>query len=1319
MDITKYLNTIFEEKTANVSPNSCTDLANSLDLLSSGIYTEEERFIFELLQNAVDSYEMGNTIDGLKIRIAIDGEYVVFMHNGKSFSCRDIEGICSVGNGDKSTDVQKIGYKGIGFKSVFMHSNCVTINSNGVYFKFDKQYWDDFFSTNPKSATGRKYKMPWQIIPIVTEEVPVDVDVEGYNVITYIKSANTIKIASKIKALMSDCQFLLFLRHSNIIVEYINGNEACSISKASGTVRTVSTTKIEQKVALYVNDALQSSWLLLKNDAVPVPKDKIADIQSDTKTPLKLQDARCFDLAFALLLDVDDNLRSLDRSVLYTYLPTSCKVNFPFLVNANFITDAGRQQLNVDAVWNQMVIDTIPEEYINWLAAISVKHDDYYRILPSQSLGINGLEENYEKSLDTALDAIAFVPNINGGKLLKASQCYADSLELYNAFSVNAYRNVLNNQLGQNYTPEHMINIEAGKALEKFGSKTITVTNLCNMLEHSEQYLTDLDVQDSARFCRWLMASCEGNSIPNKLLSHSAFLLDEEKSLVCPIDVFFPSSYRDDNSVADGAKVISQDLLDAVDNSDFITWLSKLGVQEMSDLSVIKNVLCGSDYINKENAIDVIRFIFDADNKQDIIGELNSSQKSNIRLLTQKGNLEYSCMLYLDSSVYSFGIENDVVALGGLDIFVSGDYVRAGDDLMKWTIFFSKLGVNNKIELAECKYSNSSPFWSLLSLHVDYAKNHEYNTSWDGRKFYVWPTTIYLKMLPFIRPYNNEYSTAKYIWQQVLRQEVTFERRDDRIFGGTGYGYTKNAYLADKEGGHMYLGENFVPWAIKNLKWLPGSDSKLHRIQDMLENSTRNVELCGKYFPTLHTDISIHDSWKEYLTFKNSLSLDECLDLLSAIENDKEEVKSNLDRVSRVYQELSDRFDFHEGTTDYTKASAWAKNHMILSSDYKFCRPDTLVLISDDLGKVEIENRVYRGNYIESRNERFVRLMMAFGVTFINSFTPVYEGNEDENVAFKKKLQNISAFLTILSIGKDGNMGAYEDKYSKMCEAIDTLRFMCHDYVGLDYADTRIEKKVYVGKNNFHYVGKLGLATIELMHQDIMKRLNISSQYRTALLTILQLPSIEEIKEYLDDKGFDTSLIQIDEELSTSDIQPVAAVVEDNFLSIALQQQYSEEAVKTVLDVLKNDGFETSSALITTSIVDGVTKAGVEYPLVIKSYKHSGYSFHLNPNEWEQLMSNPNSMLLLHRGNREVAKVSFSELFRNQDDLTLRFKLESFDRKNNIGKFADILRYFKGCKFDFSNLATTRFESMANYQLGQNNPNAFIDFSSDDTKLLD
>ena len=97
-----YITSLFKEKTSNVDPGTSTDLANSLDLLSSGIYTEEERFIFELLQNAVDAYS--NNAE-LNIRILIEDEYIIFMHNGASFSKRDIEGICSVGNGNKTNDL--------------------------------------------------------------------------------------------------------------------------------------------------------------------------------------------------------------------------------------------------------------------------------------------------------------------------------------------------------------------------------------------------------------------------------------------------------------------------------------------------------------------------------------------------------------------------------------------------------------------------------------------------------------------------------------------------------------------------------------------------------------------------------------------------------------------------------------------------------------------------------------------------------------------------------------------------------------------------------------------------------------------------------------------------------------------------------------------------------------------------------------------------------------------------------------------------------------------------------------------------------------
>lgn len=86
-------------------PDVATTVEQSLIQLSSGIYTEDERFIFELLQNAVDAFNKTDT--PLDIKIVIDGQYVIFMHNGDAFSERDIEGLCDIGNGNKVKDIKK------------------------------------------------------------------------------------------------------------------------------------------------------------------------------------------------------------------------------------------------------------------------------------------------------------------------------------------------------------------------------------------------------------------------------------------------------------------------------------------------------------------------------------------------------------------------------------------------------------------------------------------------------------------------------------------------------------------------------------------------------------------------------------------------------------------------------------------------------------------------------------------------------------------------------------------------------------------------------------------------------------------------------------------------------------------------------------------------------------------------------------------------------------------------------------------------------------------------------------------------------------
>ena len=107
-----FIKKLQRERTDYKYASQVRTIAKSLIQLSVGIYTEPERFVYELLQNAVDAFSDTNN-DTLEILIRAEKDRFVFMHNGKPFSEKDVEGICDVGNGTKAKDSKKIGYKGI------------------------------------------------------------------------------------------------------------------------------------------------------------------------------------------------------------------------------------------------------------------------------------------------------------------------------------------------------------------------------------------------------------------------------------------------------------------------------------------------------------------------------------------------------------------------------------------------------------------------------------------------------------------------------------------------------------------------------------------------------------------------------------------------------------------------------------------------------------------------------------------------------------------------------------------------------------------------------------------------------------------------------------------------------------------------------------------------------------------------------------------------------------------------------------------------------------------------------------------------------
>ena len=177
----------------NKTPKSNRESASYLKEIGADMYTDRDRMFYELLQNADDA----SSPKGVKVMVQIKGEFLIFTHDGLSFSRQDFKSIVSTANSTKRLDRRKTGYKGIGFKSVFTDSDKVYIKTGGFFFVFDKTaemfktenfrkfykyvnplYTDEqlkvFFEEN--SEYEKEYEgvehLPWQLLPFWVDECP-------------------------------------------------------------------------------------------------------------------------------------------------------------------------------------------------------------------------------------------------------------------------------------------------------------------------------------------------------------------------------------------------------------------------------------------------------------------------------------------------------------------------------------------------------------------------------------------------------------------------------------------------------------------------------------------------------------------------------------------------------------------------------------------------------------------------------------------------------------------------------------------------------------------------------------------------------------------------------------------------------------------------------------------------------------------------------------------------------------------------------------------------------------------------------------------
>ncbi len=283
--------------------------------------------------------------------------------SGNSFNEKDLQGLCGINNGTKKKDLDKTGYKGLGFKAVFGKSDNVMIYSNGEYFRFDSSYqigWNKEWIPDSQETwekdNDRQFIYPWQINPIWTNENEVPSLIRQFfnsrkkqiRVAYTILLNNVEEINLSINQLKQQPYMFLFLR---------NISEMTFLTESSDTI-SIDRDLSHGLKQVYVNKKIDSQWII-KRFELDIPDDIRDKLAKDSKAPEKLQSIKKAEMFFAAKYKVpthDENgevisggiERLYDQdSILFSYLPTKIfDYKFPFLINANFLTNVNREQIH-------------------------------------------------------------------------------------------------------------------------------------------------------------------------------------------------------------------------------------------------------------------------------------------------------------------------------------------------------------------------------------------------------------------------------------------------------------------------------------------------------------------------------------------------------------------------------------------------------------------------------------------------------------------------------------------------------------------------------------------------------------------------------------------------------------------------------------------------------------------------------------------------------------------------------------------------------------------------------------------------------------
>ena len=341
-----FIDTLFDDRHNDKSKNFGS-ATNFLDTLSKQLSAKESTFVYELLQNANDYPVEGQSVD---VEFHVTDNYILFIHSGDKFNVRNISGICGINEKEKVSNKKTIGYKGIGFKTVFLNNHYVYLRTGKYSFRFDQ-----------KAKKIKRLEAPWPILPVWTshEEVAAEVN----SVFDTVDKKFRVQIA-----LRPDDKKMLHLgrnSYANLFKEVFADSNIILFIPNINSVRVIIDGK-EERVCYRNND----EWIVgdYEEDIEPNIQalvNKTID-KGNSRIPEKYKDFDCTKVSFACKHE-GAIIKPVDKATLYCYLPTKASWGFPFLMNTDMIPKGDRNDIETEV----KLLDEDETNFNEVLAAIA------------------------------------------------------------------------------------------------------------------------------------------------------------------------------------------------------------------------------------------------------------------------------------------------------------------------------------------------------------------------------------------------------------------------------------------------------------------------------------------------------------------------------------------------------------------------------------------------------------------------------------------------------------------------------------------------------------------------------------------------------------------------------------------------------------------------------------------------------------------------------------------------------------------------------------------------------------------------------------